>query len=217
MVFDIKKVGSGEWSEQHYNGGDSEDDGEWETIEAQHLVGQDTPMKIDDGPGPNQNTAHEVGVSSLLTIVIKGNSIVKHEVDCGWMMLKGGFVENCSENIFSINSKVVFDLSYPSMSSNLVNGAVTKQSQASFSRPVHWDETHDRPSSSGLVKFLCCLLGNEEFRAHLGRGAKGPNSISKIDKVSRVLFPFAFLAFNVIYWSIYYFDHNGVKDWEDTD
>ena len=38
-----------------------------------------------------------------------------------------------------------------------------------------------------------------------------PNSVSKIDKVSRVVFPFIFITFNIFYWVIYLDNDDGVE------
>lgn len=35
------------------------------------------------------------------------------------------------------------------------------------------------------------------------RVEKTYNSVSKIDQVARILFPVAFIIFNIIYWSVY--------------
>ncbi|XP_050415324.2 gamma-aminobutyric acid receptor alpha-like [Patella vulgata] len=55
-----------------------------------------------------------------------------------------------------------------------------------------------------LGKFLKCLLHsrNNKFKRHV-RNALGLNSVSKIDKVSRVLFPMAFTTLNIVYWVSY--------------
>lgn len=60
-------------------------------------------------------------------------------------------------------------------------------------------------------KLLSCLQGSHEFRSSMRRRAKkagvGANSVSKLDKLSRVLFPLSFITLNVIYWIVYYFGH----------
>lgn len=65
------------------------------------------------------------------------------------------------------------------------------------------------------MKCMCCLIGSEDFRADMRRRAKGPNSISKIDNVSRFLFPLAFVVFNAIYWHIYTLTDDDIKLWTD--
>ncbi|KAK8784464.1 hypothetical protein V5799_009172 [Amblyomma americanum] len=52
-------------------------------------------------------------------------------------------------------------------------------------------------------QFINCMLGNERFRDEMRRRAdRGAtvNSVSQIDKVSRVLFPFSFILINLFYW-----------------
>ncbi|ESP02212.1 hypothetical protein LOTGIDRAFT_157371 [Lottia gigantea] len=55
-----------------------------------------------------------------------------------------------------------------------------------------------------LGKFLKCLMNtrNNKFKRHV-RNALGLNSVSKIDKVSRILFPVAFTTLNIVYWVSY--------------
>lgn len=80
---------------------------------------------------------------------------------------------------------------------------------------VHHDDFQVQHSDSFWIKCLCCLLGSRKFKSHMRRGAKGPNSMSKIDKVSRVLFPVTFVIIMIIYWRIYAVDHDEVEDWID--
>lgn len=52
-------------------------------------------------------------------------------------------------------------------------------------------------------QFLNCMLGNERFRDEMRRRADPGttvNSVSQIDRVSRVLFPFSFIVINLFYW-----------------
>ncbi|XP_046372047.1 gamma-aminobutyric acid receptor alpha-like [Haliotis rufescens] len=55
-----------------------------------------------------------------------------------------------------------------------------------------------------LTKWGKCILDkrNRKFNKHV-RNALGLNSVSKIDKVSRFLFPAAFIAINIFYWVTY--------------
>ncbi|CAD5125068.1 DgyrCDS13308 [Dimorphilus gyrociliatus] len=65
----------------------------------------------------------------------------------------------------------------------------------------------------GLVKencwvmFLHCLMGNSNYR-HLKAMSKcGTSSVSRIDSMARILFPFSFVCLNILYWAgfLYYF------------
>lgn len=51
-------------------------------------------------------------------------------------------------------------------------------------------------------KFLHCVLSNDNYRKLIAKTAQktGVNSVSKIDRVSRILFPFLFGLFNAFYW-----------------
>jgi hypothetical protein len=59
-----------------------------------------------------------------------------------------------------------------------------------------------RRSDSWLIRLLHCLRGDAGYRQLMRRTASptGVNSVSMIDKVSRVLFPTAFLCLNCVYW-----------------
>lgn len=55
-----------------------------------------------------------------------------------------------------------------------------------------------------LKAALSCLLTTR--RTHLNkrvRNAMGLNSVSKIDRAARVVFPASFLALNIMYWVAY--------------
>ncbi|ELU08089.1 hypothetical protein CAPTEDRAFT_148069 [Capitella teleta] len=57
-----------------------------------------------------------------------------------------------------------------------------------------------RKEESLLMKFWKCLQGSYHYRKAMARRATGVNSLSRIDKISRTLFPFSFIFLNVIYW-----------------
>ncbi|GFO09338.1 gamma-aminobutyric acid receptor subunit alpha-6 [Plakobranchus ocellatus] len=78
-------------------------------------------------------------------------------------------------------------------------------SQASF-RPPN-GHTNLRPDSltACIRKMWTCLLSTRAKRFNKNvRNALGLNSVSKIDQVSRVLFPSAFLGLNIVYWISYW-------------
>ncbi len=56
-----------------------------------------------------------------------------------------------------------------------------------------------------LMRFIKCLQGSAQYRRAMEIRAHrhGVNSVSKIDKVSRTLFPLSFIILNVIYWIAY--------------
>ena len=59
-------------------------------------------------------------------------------------------------------------------------------------------------------KLFSCLKGSQKYRDSMRRRARRAghlaNSVSRLDKISRVLFPLTFLVINIIYWTVYYFD-----------
>ncbi|KAK2178014.1 hypothetical protein NP493_565g00018 [Ridgeia piscesae] len=56
-----------------------------------------------------------------------------------------------------------------------------------------------------LLQFWNCLKGNAKYREMKLRVKPwGTNSVSRIDRFSRVSFPFAFSVFQVAYWLVYF-------------
>ena len=55
------------------------------------------------------------------------------------------------------------------------------------------------------TKFYNCIKGSAEYRdmKMKSRRRDGVNSVSRIDTVSRVVFPIVFIAFNIFYWVVY--------------
>ncbi len=48
-----------------------------------------------------------------------------------------------------------------------------------------------------------------------GQGFTAANSVSLIDKTSRILFPFVFIFLNIIYWGFYIIERNSeFKMWQ---
>lgn len=64
-----------------------------------------------------------------------------------------------------------------------------------------------RPRQSILSRCWVCFFGTRNVRHNKGfTNALGLNSVSKIDKLSRIIFPLVFIFFNILYWSIYLSD-----------
>ncbi|RWS14117.1 putative GABA-gated ion channel-like protein, partial [Dinothrombium tinctorium] len=61
-------------------------------------------------------------------------------------------------------------------------------------------------------QFYNCFIGSEEYRNRMrsrrSRGRGFVNSVSTIDKVSRILFPLSFALLNLFYWMMYYNERN---------
>ncbi|OQR73768.1 gamma-aminobutyric acid receptor alpha-like [Tropilaelaps mercedesae] len=68
-----------------------------------------------------------------------------------------------------------------------------------------------------LLEFIMCMISHEKYRDELRRSApKGQfvNSVSQIDKVSRILFPASFFLLNILYWFGY--GHYKPPGWQDS-
>lgn len=65
------------------------------------------------------------------------------------------------------------------------------------------------------IQFWYCFTANEEYKREMKRrrtpnndGMTAVNSVSKIDKVSRICFPLVFFVLNASYWSFYINERN---------
>ena len=69
----------------------------------------------------------------------------------------------------------------------------------------HSTVTYHRDSC--WVMFAHCLRGNQQYRHFKSLQKTGTLSVSKIDMLSRIIFPFSFTCLNILYWAgfIYYF------------
>ena len=67
------------------------------------------------------------------------------------------------------------------------------------------DNMGRRESCWGM--FLNCLKGNSKYRYMKAMTKTAAVSVSKIDSISRIMFPFSFTCLNILYWAgfIYYF------------
>ena len=70
------------------------------------------------------------------------------------------------------------------------------------------------PFSQCCIQFWYCFTANEQFKKEMiKRRTKSQemcaaNSVSMIDKVSRILFPFVFFMLNMAYWTFYINERN---------
>ena len=65
-------------------------------------------------------------------------------------------------------------------------------------------DDHHRHRDSCLYKLWQCVLGNNKYRDSMMRNSpQRVNSVSKIDQVSRVMFPAMFVSFQLFYWCWY--------------
>ena len=71
----------------------------------------------------------------------------------------------------------------------------------------HTSSLYPPRRESCCLKFINCIRGSAEYRDMKQRtnvhARDGINSVSRIDKASRIFFPFVFIAFNVFYWITY--------------
>lgn len=68
-------------------------------------------------------------------------------------------------------------------------------------------------------QFWHCIIGSEVYRQKMrkrARGRGGANSVSLIDKTSRIMFPLSFILLNLFYWLSYGHDRNSpFASWKD--
>ncbi|RUS78341.1 hypothetical protein EGW08_013892, partial [Elysia chlorotica] len=87
-----------------------------------------------------------------------------------------------------------------------VQGCFRTSNQARFRQPTK-SHSNLKPDSitACIRKMWSCLLSTRtrSFNKNV-RNALGLNSVSKIDTMSRVLFPVAFLGLNIVYWILYW-------------
>ena len=69
------------------------------------------------------------------------------------------------------------------------------------------DVTSSVPKERCWTMFLHCLKGNAKYRNFKALNKKGSLSVSKIDSLARIIFPFSFTCLNILYWAgfMYYF------------
>lgn len=84
--------------------------------------------------------------------------------------------------------------------------------EASVSKSSHlnnnFNQNYHKPKTFKhyLNNFWRCIISDPHFKKEMTKRAhhKGINSVSKCDRVSRILFPAFFLLLNILYWYNYY-------------
>jgi hypothetical protein len=66
--------------------------------------------------------------------------------------------------------------------------------------------TSNKTFKDFLHNFWKCVINDPAFKKQMTKRAhfKGINSVSRCDRVSRIMFPLSFLLLNTAYWYIYY-------------
>ncbi|XP_022235360.1 gamma-aminobutyric acid receptor alpha-like, partial [Limulus polyphemus] len=81
--------------------------------------------------------------------------------------------------------------------------------------PVPWKIVSKRKRLC-CYQFSKCVVGSEQYREEMRSNVKGKdaaNSVSKIDELSRILFPVSFAMLNLFYWCSYGV-HENVESWK---
>ena len=97
-----------------------------------------------------------------------------------------------------------------SLSSDPVTSELKRRHLVSKRRNLIRQDTVDSDSPPDMPdpcwrKFMRCLQGSASYRKMLERSSSptGVNSVSRIDIVSRILFPLTFIIINATYWIAY--------------
>lgn len=93
-----------------------------------------------------------------------------------------------------------------------LNTKVTEKPNGETNVTVHYEGISKYRREHFCSKFCHCIRGSAAYRDMKMKTSKygGINSVSRIDRVSRILFPFMFLLFHVFYWTSYLiFGSNG--------
>ena len=120
-------------------------------------------------------------------------------------------ISNCMSTIaFVINTLFYVFQSSPSFTfSSPINNHHhnhTPQQSPQYGNTLHNAKDHPHPHNPDncLKKFFRCLQSNTKYRQMMAQTGSptGVNSVSLIDRMSRILFPLTFTSLNVMYWVI---------------
>lgn len=84
----------------------------------------------------------------------------------------------------------------------------------------YWFENLKLPKL--ILQFITCVIASEDYRDHILRDVDEEqhiNSVSKVDTLSKILFPLAFTLVNVTYWLYYYTERSSGFDpgWKEAE
>jgi hypothetical protein len=79
-------------------------------------------------------------------------------------------------------------------------------SNMTYLRSLNMKPKKERTFGDFVESFWKCVINDPVYKKEMTKRAhfKGINSVSRCDRVSRILFPFSFLLLNILYWYKYY-------------
>ena len=93
------------------------------------------------------------------------------------------------------------------------------KSTASNEKKAYWFENIRLPKL--VLQFITCIIASEDYRDHILRDIEDEhvNSVSKVDTLSKYLFPLTFILVNIIYWLYYYGERSSAFDsgWKESE
>ena len=93
-------------------------------------------------------------------------------------------------------------------------------STRSNEKKSYWFENLKLPKL--VLQFITCVIASEDYRDHILRDVdedEHVNSVSKVDTISKYLFPLTFILFNLVYWLYYYTERASdfEENWKDSE
>ena len=86
-------------------------------------------------------------------------------------------------------------------------------------KKAYWFENLRLPKL--VLQFITCIIASEDYRDHILRDIEEEhvNSVSKVDTLSKYLFPLSFILVNIIYWLYYYGERSAAFDagWKESE
>lgn len=93
------------------------------------------------------------------------------------------------------------------------------KSTSSNEKKAYWFENIRLPKL--VLQFITCIIASEDYRDHILRDIEDEhvNSVSKVDTLSKFLFPLTFILINIIYWLYYYGERSAAFDagWKESE
>ena len=115
----------------------------------------------------------------------------------------------------------VSDDNYEDIDENDLEYEMELNSQYNRYNDQHLNQSHSSPNKGFtsklfdfFIQFWYCLSVSQSYKEQMkrrrvrGQGLTAANSVSMIDKTSRILFPFVFFILNFIYWAFLIHERN---------